>query len=395
MVRRALLLLLSLGVVVFLGMTLVARVAQGTELAAAEAAVAGADPNGALPAAAAAVAPTTAAVTHSVTHTVQPGETLFRIARQHDVALNDLAAANGIVDPNVLYAGDVLTLPGRAVDGGETAVVPTVEPAKSAVAQSHTSPASVSINEVSATSIVVMPAAVKQNARAIFVRGQALGRNGRAYAKVGDSTTENPFFMARFDEGAYNLGDYAYLQGAIDHFAGSHARDSVAVRVGFHAWTAFDPLWSDKARCLPEEGPVPCEIRLHNPSVVLIRLGANDVGAPRLYEESLRQIVEYAIDNGVVPVLGTKPDRGEGDNSNNDIVRRLAAEYQIPLWDYDVLAGTLPNRGLGDDHVHMTTFYAHDYTRPEALQRGHSVHNLSALILLDTLWKDVILAAAD
>jgi hypothetical protein len=37
----------------------------------------------------------------------------------------------------------------------------------------------------------------------------------------------------------------------------------------------------------------------------------------------------------------------------------------------------------------MTTFYAHDYTRPEAFQRGHSVHNLTALIVLDRIWGEI------
>jgi hypothetical protein len=52
----------------------------------------------------------------------------------------------------------------------------------------------------------------------------------------------------------------------------------------------------------------------------------------------------------------------------------------------------MPGRGLDVDNVHMTTFFEHDYTLPEAFQRGHAVHNLTALMVLDTLWKEVILA---
>ena len=52
------------------------------------------------------------------THVVQPGETLNQIARQYGVSVEDLAFANGITNPNLIYAGQVLTIPG-AGSGGE------------------------------------------------------------------------------------------------------------------------------------------------------------------------------------------------------------------------------------------------------------------------------------
>ncbi len=48
----------------------------------------------------------------SVIHTVQRGETLFRIATQYGIAVNDLARANSISDPTVIYAGQQLSIPG-------------------------------------------------------------------------------------------------------------------------------------------------------------------------------------------------------------------------------------------------------------------------------------------
>ena len=68
-------------------------------------------------------------------------------------------------------------------------------------------------------------------------------------------------------------------------------------------------------------------------------------------------------------------------------MRRVAADYQIPLMDFDQVALTIPGRGLTTDNVHMTTFYAHDYRQPEAFQRGHGLHNLTALVTLDLLWR--------
>jgi hypothetical protein len=251
-------------------------------------------------------------------------------------------------------------------------------------------PQRVAVNGVPWESIVVMPPEVVAHAREIFAAGQALGRNSNAYSKVGDSTTENPHFLARFDEGPYNLGDYAYLQPVIDHFRGSHGRDSLAVRIGLHAWTANDPMWAEPGLCLPNETPVECEIRVHNPALILIRLGTNDVGSGEMFAANIRRIIDTAIAAGVIPVIGTKGDRHEGSNENNDILRGIAAEYRIPLWDYDLVADTLPGRGLDVDDAHMMTFYAHDYSDPTAFTRGHAMHNLTALMMLDALWREVI-----
>jgi hypothetical protein len=242
------------------------------------------------------------------------------------------------------------------------------------------------VNGIPIESFVVISEAVRQNMAEIFARGQQMGRQAQAFSKIGDSTISHPFFLARFDTGPYNLGKYDYLENVIDYYAGSFGRESMAVRVGFHTWTVLDPLWADKTQCLPAETPVACEYRLQSPAIVLIRLGSNDAGVPDLFDRNMRQIVAYTIENGIIPVLGTKADRFEGPaNTNNNILRQIAADYQIPLWDYDLVAETLPGRGLDVDNVHMTTFYAHDYTRPEALQRGHGAHNLTALLVLDII----------
>ena len=248
----------------------------------------------------------------------------------------------------------------------------------------------VPVNGVPWEAIVVMPPEVVARAKEIYAAGRALGRNPRAYSKVGDSTTENPHFMARFDTGPYNLAAYSYLQPAVEHFQGSHGRDSIAVRIGLHSWTANDPTWAEPGLCLPNETPVQCEIRVHNPAVLLIRLGTNDVGAGGMFDSNLRQIVDTAIAAGVIPVIGTKGDRHEGSNENNDILRRIAADYRIPLWDYDRVADTLPGRGLDVDAAHMNTYYAHDYADPTAFARGHAMHNLTALMVLDAVWREVM-----
>jgi LysM repeat protein len=323
-------------------------------------------------------------------YTVQAGDTLFSIAQRFGVSVDAIVAANSIRDPSLIAAGQALVIPVPGViapTGVQQPVNSTPAPPTLTPTPTPIPPPPTDVNGVPIAAFIVMPESVQQHVRDIYARGQSLGRNARAFSKLGDSTIENPHFLARFDEGPYNLANYAYLQDAIDTYKGSFARQGVAVRRGLHSWSVFDPLWADKTLCQPNEGPLPCEFRLHNPGIVLIRLGSNDIGVPDSFRFNLRKVVSYSIESGVIPVLGTKADRAEGPgNVNNDIIRQVAAEYNVPLWDFDLLAETLPNRGIDpSDGVHMTFYYRHDYSLPEAFQRGHAMHNLSALIMLDEL----------
>lgn len=51
----------------------------------------------------------------AATYTVRSGDTLGLVARRHGVSVAALARANGITDPDVVYAGQVLTIPGQSV----------------------------------------------------------------------------------------------------------------------------------------------------------------------------------------------------------------------------------------------------------------------------------------
>ena len=53
-------------------------------------------------------------------HTVQRGETLSGIARQHGTTVAAIAQANGIADPARIYAGKTLTIPGAATTASAT-----------------------------------------------------------------------------------------------------------------------------------------------------------------------------------------------------------------------------------------------------------------------------------
>ena len=267
------------------------------------------------------------------------------------------------------------------------ATLGVVKPAKSYAVKPTVVPPPDRVNDLPIDSFVVMDNTVIDHMREIFAQGQSLGRNPQAFSKAGDSTIDSPYFLSRFDGSPYNLGDYRYLQAVIDYYKGSYGRKSMAVRIGQHSWTLLNPTWADKKQCQADESPLACEFRLNNPSVVLLRLGANDAGVPKLFDKNMRAVVEYAIAQGVIPVLSTKPDQRVGTEQINDIVRKIAADYQIPLWDFAKVASTLPGRGLGPDGVHLTGFYQHDYTLPQAFQRGHGMQNLTALIVLDEIWR--------
>ena len=234
-----------------------------------------------------------------------------------------------------------------------------------------------------------MPPEVKENVRMIFKRGQEMGRDPNAFSKLGDSVSLTSHYFARFDQNRFNLGIYEGLKPTIDYYKGSFDHFGMAVRIGLHAWIAFRPGLADKEKCEPDEHMVECEFRLHNPSVLLIRLGTNDTARGDAYERAIRHAINYSIENGVIPVLVTKSDRFEGDDRHNETMRALATEYDIPLWDFDVVAGTLPDRGLGGDSVHLTMYGVNDFTDPATLSYGYPLSDLTGLMMLDAIRQTV------
>lgn len=261
-------------------------------------------------------------------------------------------------------------------------VEPTAEPEPTSVP--------ISINSMPSEQFIIMSDEVRQNIDGIFANGKNMGRDPGIFAILGDSLIATSQSLAKWDSDDYVLGDYEYLQPTIDYYAGSFSRYGVSVRVGLHSWSVFDPLWADKEFCLANEDLLACELRLNNPSVVIIFLGSNDAGSPGGFDFNYRQIVETLIAQGVVPVLATKADRFEGpDNVNNEIIRQIAVDFQVPLLEFDILADTLPGRGLSSDNVHLTYREPLDYTVPEMLTLGYPVHNLATLMILDEVRKEI------
>jgi hypothetical protein len=245
------------------------------------------------------------------------------------------------------------------------------------------------LNGLTINDILIMDEVTEENVRQIYANGRQAGRNANAYSILGDSTVMNPHLLARFDRSDLILGPYDYLQATVEHFAGRWHRYGVAVNFGLHSWSVFDPLWADKDWCQPNEDLLTCEFRLQNPAFLLVRLGSNDAGAPDGFRYNVRKVIEHAVANGVVPIIITKPDRFEGDNTNNEILRQLAAEHHVPLWDLDRVAETLPGKGLREDQVHMVEYTANDFTDTAVFSSGHAMQDLSGLMVLHALLQTV------
>ncbi|MEM9955886.1 MAG: LysM peptidoglycan-binding domain-containing protein [Chloroflexota bacterium] len=323
-----------------------------------------------------------------VDYTIVQGDTLTTIANRYDVTVDDLLTANGMFQSQTLMVGQVLLIP---IPTTVPSPAPTVDLSREgsyAISRIATAQAMLppnSVNDLPYASFIDFPASVQQRVQAIFARGQMMGRNPNAFTRIGDSTIEAPHFFYRFDEEDYHLGEYDYLQRTIDHYAGSFGHDSVGVIRGLHTWSVFDPMWAPEI-CDAGEHLLACEFRLHNPSVIIIRLGTNDRGRPDTTAEYYENIVRYCIEQGVIPILGTKADRFDGEeNPVNGIIRDIAEQYQVPLWDFDLIASTLPSNGLTHDNIHLSIFYAHDWREERGFTTGHGLHNLTGLIVLDEL----------
>jgi LysM repeat protein len=67
----------------------------------------------------------------TVTHVVQPGENLFRIALKYGTTVEAISAANSIVNPALIFAGQELTIPSGSTPPTSGAVYHVVQPGES------------------------------------------------------------------------------------------------------------------------------------------------------------------------------------------------------------------------------------------------------------------------
>jgi hypothetical protein len=235
----------------------------------------------------------------------------------------------------------------------------------------------------------VIPDEISERVREIYRLGQTLGNNHHIFSRIGDCASAAPDFLVGFD-GKYNLGAYSDLQPAIDYFKGSFIRPSLAAKNGLNTAGLLTTLWTGD-QCLSKETLLDCQYRLDHPAFAIISLGTNESyyvhHTPGVFETNLRSIIEDTIAQGIVPILGTKADNLEGDNSINATIARLAVEYELPLWNFWVASQPLPNHGLADvSHLSSISYLNFvDFSIPHSLDYGMQVRNLTALEMLNFL----------
>ena len=220
----------------------------------------------------------------------------------------------------------------------------------------------------------------------VYANGQALGRDIHVVSVVGDCESSSDWFLKEFSKGAryYDLGPYTDLQATIDHFNASLGYQSYAALRGATASTVLSPLWADSKACQPNETPLACEYRLHNPAFAFIALGTNDIHKIDQFEPKMREIINYTLEQGIVPILVTKADNLEGDDQINLTIARLAAEYQLPVWNFWAAVQPLPGHGLQEDGAHLT-FGSNFFNDPENLNGAWAMRNLTALQVLEVM----------
>jgi hypothetical protein len=220
---------------------------------------------------------------------------------------------------------------------------------------------------------------VTHTAREIYQQGIAMGNNPHAFSKVGDCQNVKQSFLGFFDHpGKYEgLTGIEPLADTIENFKGYFDRDGQSTQYGFNAAAVLSPLWADPDICLPDETPLECELRITRPSFVLISLEFWFEGRTAdVYERYMRQIIEYTISQGVVPILATKADNIEKDHSLNLATAQLAYEYDIPLWNWWAAAQPLGDHGIDKDRdgFHITV-------------QAWNIRSKTFLQTLDHLWK--------
>lgn len=238
----------------------------------------------------------------------------------------------------------------------------------------------------------------------VYQRGLAAGREPTRFSKIGDCQNIPTYFLAMFDGGTYSLGDeYAYLQPTIDYFAGSWGRKSLAVRGGLNIIAVQNAMWTPAVEtyakkegvCKKGETPLVCELRDNNPSFAIISMEESWDGSLDMYDKYMRQIIDYVLSLDIVPILATRSETLSQERQINDMVIKIADDYDLPLWNFGAAAANLPNAGLmtdGGDGFHLSRIEGQSqamFDDPELMQMGFTWRNLTALQTMHSILETV------
>jgi hypothetical protein len=220
---------------------------------------------------------------------------------------------------------------------------------------------------------------VPETAREIYRQGLALGNDPHAFSILGDCQSLSETFLGVYGTDPNRIDNLTpELQAAVANFAGSFERASPTIKGGTTAGAILWAQWHENEyTCQANESPLACELRLHRPSIVIINLGTHYETRNMTY---LQKIIDQLIAQGIVPILSTKADNRELDDRLNMEMALLAAENNIPLWNFYAAVSDLPNNGVGikEGEEHLGEIYLSE----EGLER----HRYTALQALTAVW---------
>ncbi|MBE7512543.1 MAG: hypothetical protein HS103_06990 [Anaerolineales bacterium] len=235
--------------------------------------------------------------------------------------------------------------------------------------------------------------------RELFRKGQTLGSRADVFSIAGDSISASPLFIPALGRGA-DLGAYrAELEPTLQRYLAGNARGGqnsflnppIAAGNGWGADRILQAGFANPTLC-GNDSPLVCELKNVRPAVMVIMIGTNDSGgvAPEEYTQNLRRIVEITMERGTIPILSTIPPKLLGAWHTervtlwNNIIRGMAYQYEIPLWDYWFALQSLPNQGISGDGVHPSAppDGATGRFTAQNLAYGYTVRNLGLLHML-------------
>ena len=273
----------------------------------------------------------------------------------------------------VQLPGEAWVSVGVGVLSGHLSSLPVVGPAP--VAGQPAPAATLQPGELPAWIPVLTP-----HMRDVYNSAAKRGLDPASFSVAGDCNSEGNIYTQLIAFDLIDLTNTPYLRSTARYFKGNTFRKSMAVAGGFSAATIMDPIWAFPEFCTSDEGPFACELRISKSSVVFILLGTGDHFQWQSFEANYRAPIEYALKAGVLPVLVTKVDALEWEEAGapkgyiNDVIRRLGAEYDVPVIDLwqatrDVRGGGLTDEPGHDFHLNAEAIGIHVISTLQMLYR--------------------------
>lgn len=242
------------------------------------------------------------------------------------------------------------------------------------------------LRALNAAPILFLP---EGHARRIYLRGRGHQLQYDFLLNVGDCNTENTSYLEPLtyldDTSESTVDDLASVQ-TVELYADSFRFKGQSVNSGLNALSVMDSFWANPNTCFSGESPLACDVRTTQPFASVVMFGANDLNVLTIegYEVAMREIIEFLLEEDVIPILSTftvRPDVGDMRYERairfNGVLVRLAGEYEIPLINFWREAQLLPDRGILSDNAHLK-------------QNGFELRNRLTLEMLEAIQTHII-----